>query len=86
MSKMIARFAPSPTGNLHIGSARTALINFICIIKVQIHLYIVAFVLYFYGISLIYTYVYNMNTTLNSSLINCKTIINIDVTGINPSS
>ena len=27
---MIARFAPSPTGNLHIGSARTALINFIC--------------------------------------------------------
>ena len=30
MSKMIARFAPSPTGNLHIGSARTALINFIC--------------------------------------------------------
>ena len=27
---IITRFAPSPTGNLHIGSARTALINFIC--------------------------------------------------------
>ncbi|MEK6557975.1 MAG: glutamate--tRNA ligase family protein, partial [Candidatus Margulisiibacteriota bacterium] len=23
------RFAPSPTGNLHIGSARTALFNFL---------------------------------------------------------
>jgi glutamyl-tRNA synthetase len=30
MTKIITRFAPSPTGNLHIGSARTALINFIC--------------------------------------------------------
>jgi len=30
MTKMITRFAPSPTGNLHIGSARTALINYIC--------------------------------------------------------
>ena len=30
MTKMITRFAPSPTGNLHIGSVRTALINFIC--------------------------------------------------------
>ena len=30
MTKMITRFAPSPTGNFHIGSARTALINFIC--------------------------------------------------------
>ena len=29
MTEMIARFAPSPTGNLHIGSARTALISFI---------------------------------------------------------
>jgi len=29
MNEMITRFAPSPTGNLHIGSARTALINFI---------------------------------------------------------
>ena len=29
MTEMITRFAPSPTGNLHIGSARTALINFI---------------------------------------------------------
>ncbi len=30
MTKMITRFAPSPTGNLHIGSVRTALINYIC--------------------------------------------------------
>ena len=29
MTGYITRFAPSPTGNLHIGSARTALINFI---------------------------------------------------------
>ena len=29
MTRLITRFAPSPTGNLHIGSARTALINFI---------------------------------------------------------
>ena len=29
MTTYITRFAPSPTGNLHIGSARTALINFI---------------------------------------------------------
>ncbi len=29
MTKYITRFAPSPTGNLHIGSARTALINYI---------------------------------------------------------
>ena len=29
MTNLITRFAPSPTGNLHIGSARTALINFI---------------------------------------------------------
>ena len=29
MTKIITRFAPSPTGKLHIGSARTALINFI---------------------------------------------------------
>ncbi len=29
MAKLVTRFAPSPTGNLHIGSARTALINYI---------------------------------------------------------
>ena len=29
MNSIITRFAPSPTGNLHIGSVRTALINFI---------------------------------------------------------
>ena len=29
MAEIITRFAPSPTGNLHIGSTRTALINFI---------------------------------------------------------
>ena len=29
MNAIITRFAPSPTGNLHIGSVRTALINFI---------------------------------------------------------
>ena len=29
MTGIITRFAPSPTGNLHLGSARTALINFI---------------------------------------------------------
>ena len=29
MSHVIVRFAPSPTGNLHIGNIRTALINFL---------------------------------------------------------
>ena len=29
MSKIITRFAPSPTGNLHIGNSRTALINWL---------------------------------------------------------
>ena len=29
MTRIITRFAPSPTGNLHIGSARTALLNYI---------------------------------------------------------
>ncbi|MBU1888369.1 MAG: hypothetical protein KKB46_04155, partial [Candidatus Omnitrophica bacterium] len=29
MSTVRVRFAPSPTGNLHIGSARTALFNWL---------------------------------------------------------
>ncbi len=29
MTNIVTRFAPSPTGNLHLGSARTALLNFI---------------------------------------------------------
>ncbi len=29
IEKVITRFAPSPTGNLHIGGARTALFNWL---------------------------------------------------------
>ena len=29
MSNIVTRFAPSPTGELHIGGARTALFNYI---------------------------------------------------------
>ena len=29
IQKVITRFAPSPTGNLHIGGARTALFNWL---------------------------------------------------------
>ena len=29
MTMLKTRFAPSPTGNLHLGGARTALINYI---------------------------------------------------------
>ena len=29
MTMLQTRFAPSPTGNLHLGGARTALINYI---------------------------------------------------------
>ncbi|MEL6859500.1 MAG: glutamate--tRNA ligase family protein, partial [Pseudomonadota bacterium] len=29
MTKPIVRFAPSPTGNLHVGNVRTALINWL---------------------------------------------------------
>ena len=29
MSKVVTRFAPSPTGTLHIGGVRTALFNYI---------------------------------------------------------
>ncbi|MCV6600437.1 MAG: glutamate--tRNA ligase family protein, partial [Cohaesibacter sp.] len=31
----IVRFAPSPTGNIHIGNARTALINWLVAVKSQ---------------------------------------------------
>ena len=31
MKAIITRFAPSPTGNLHIGGIRTALINYIVV-------------------------------------------------------
>ena len=37
MNSIITRFAPSPTGNLHIGSVRTALINYIITQKSKIH-------------------------------------------------
>ena len=29
MSKVVTRFAPSPTGTLHIGGVRTALFNYV---------------------------------------------------------
>ncbi|MEL6862051.1 MAG: glutamate--tRNA ligase family protein, partial [Pseudomonadota bacterium] len=29
MTKPVVRFAPSPTGNLHVGNVRTALINWL---------------------------------------------------------
>ena len=29
MSQIKVRFAPSPTGNLHVGNLRTALVNFL---------------------------------------------------------
>ena len=35
MNSIITRFAPSPTGNLHIGSIRTALINYIVTQKIK---------------------------------------------------
>ena len=35
MNSIITRFAPSPTGNLHIGSIRTALINYVIIQKLK---------------------------------------------------
>tara|TARA_Y100000590_G_scaffold68215_2_gene74297 strand:+ start:140 stop:1537 length:1398 start_codon:yes stop_codon:yes gene_type:complete len=36
MSEIITRFAPSPTGNLHIGGIRTALINYIFTKKAEL--------------------------------------------------
>ena len=35
MSLVIARFAPSPTGYLHIGGIRTALINYLFVQKLK---------------------------------------------------
>ena len=35
MKSIIARFAPSPTGQLHIGGIRTALINYIYVEKIK---------------------------------------------------
>ena len=35
MNAIITRFAPSPTGNLHIGGVRTALINYIVVKKAK---------------------------------------------------
>ena len=35
MNPIIARFAPSPTGLLHIGGIRTALINYIHVEKIK---------------------------------------------------
>ena len=29
MSRPLVRFAPSPTGNLHVGNMRTALVNYL---------------------------------------------------------
>ena len=37
MEKIIARFAPSPTGLLHVGGIRTALINFIIVQKSKVY-------------------------------------------------
>lgn len=46
MSEVRVRFAPSPTGNLHVGGARTCLFNWLfarsqganwfCVLKIQI--------------------------------------------------
>ena len=38
MSEIITRFAPSPTGNLHIGGIRTALINYIFTKKAELEI------------------------------------------------
>jgi len=35
MNAIITRFAPSPTGNLHLGGVRTALINYIVVKKAK---------------------------------------------------
>ena len=31
MNSIVTRFAPSPTGNLHLGGIRTALLNYIIV-------------------------------------------------------
>ena len=35
MNAIITRFAPSPTGNLHIGGVRTALLNYVIATKAK---------------------------------------------------
>ena len=35
MNAIITRFAPSPTGNLHLGGVRTALINYVVATKAK---------------------------------------------------
>ena len=35
MNSIVTRFAPSPTGNLHLGGIRTALLNYIIVQQVK---------------------------------------------------
>ena len=38
MNSIITRFAPSPTGNLHLGGIRTALLNYVIVQQAKIKL------------------------------------------------